>query len=186
MLIGGNQGNGLSPSWAVGRYYFCPNTNSLSTSATLGNSTLRALAFYVPNTVSITKIGAEITSAGEAGSKLRLGIYSDDGTGRPGSLLVDAGQIAGDSATVQEITLATPLSIGPGWYWAAGAVQSAPSSQPTVRIASILSAPTDVGTSIPSAGLGTYGWGATSISGAFPSTLTVTPVSTAPRIFVKT
>lgn len=186
MLVGNNGGNAISPNWASGRYYFCPNTNSLSTSAALGNGTLRAVPFYVPNPVSITKVGSEITVVGEAGSKLRLGIYTDDGTGRPGTLVVDAGQIAGDSATVQEITLGTPVALGPGWYWAAAAVQSAPTTQPTVRIASIMTAPTDVGTAIPTAGLGTYGWGSTGITGAFPATLTVTPVSTAARIFVKT
>jgi hypothetical protein len=176
-----------APGWASGRYYMCPNTNSLSTSAALGNNTLRAVPFYVPNAVSVAKVGSEITIVGEAGSKLRLGIYADDGTGRPGALVVDAGQIAGDSATVQEITLGTPVPLGPGWYWAAACVQSAPTTQPTVRLASIMTAPTDCGTTIPSAGLGTYGWGATSISGAFPSTLTPTSaISTAARIFVKT
>jgi len=185
--VGTQSNNPLAPGWASGRYYFCPNTNSVSTSAALGNGTLRAVPFYVPNTVTLTKIGSEITIVGEAGSKLRLGIYADDGAGRPSTLVVDAGQIAGDSATVQEITLGTPVMMGPGWYWAAAAVQSAPTTQPTVRLASIMTAPTDCGGTIPAAGQGTYGWGASSITGAFPATLTPTAgISTAARIFVKT
>lgn len=177
----------VSPGWTSGRYYFCPNTNSVSTSAALGNGTLRAVPFYVPNTIAITKVGSEITGAGDAGSKLRLGIYADDGTGRPSSLVVDAGQIAADSATVQEITLGTPVTLGPGWYWAAAAVQAVTVTQPTVRLASIMTAPTDCGGTIPAAGQGTYGWGANGITGAFPSTLTPTAgISTAARIFVKT
>jgi hypothetical protein len=45
---------------------------------------------------------------------------------------------------------------------------------------------TDAGVVIPTAGLAVNGWGATSISGAFPPTLTVTAISSAARIFVKT
>lgn len=179
-------GSPISPAWVAGRYYFCPNTNSLSTSGSLGNNVLRAVPFYVPNSVTLTKIGTEVTTIGEAGSKVRLGIYADDGTGRPGALVVDGGQINGDSATVQEVTLGTPVAVGPGWYWAAAAIQSAPATPPTLRVPSAMTAMTDVGTSIPSAGLGVNGWGATGISGAFPATLTVTAISSAARIFVKT
>jgi hypothetical protein len=179
-------GTPVSPGWASGRYYFCPNTNSLSTSGSLGNNVLRAVPFYVPNAVAITKIGAEVTVIGEVGSKVRLGVYTDDGLGRPGTLVFDGGQINGDSATVQEVTLGTPVPLGPGWYWAAGVVQSAPTTVPTLRVPSAMTAMTDAGAVIPTAGLAINGWGATSITGALPATLTVTAISSAPRIFVKT
>jgi len=84
--------------------------------------------------ITITRIGAEINAAGQAGSLLRLGIYNDS-NGIPGSLLLDAGTIAGDSAmSVQEITISQALS--PGVYWFAAVVQAAASTQPTVYVVS--------------------------------------------------
>lgn len=175
------------PKWASGRYYYLPNTGSISTSAAQGVGTMRMLPFYVPSRVTITKLGAEVTVIGDAGSKVRLGIYADDGTMRPGSLLLDAGTIAGDSATVQEIT-SLSLPLGPGLYWTAAAVQVVTVTQPTVRTATAVAWPNiDIGTSIPGAGTSTIGFFQTSVTGAFPSPCTPAagPVS-APRMFCKT
>jgi len=66
--------------------------------------------------VTLDRIGIEITIAGTAASLVRLGIYSDSGNVYPNSLLLDAGTIAGDSATVQSITINQTLSAGLYWF----------------------------------------------------------------------
>lgn len=180
---------GQSPfasAWQSGRYYFLPGFVSVTTSATLGVGTARAVPFWVPNRVTLTRLGAEITSAGEAGSKFRLGIYADDGTGRPGALVLDAGQINGDSATVQEITVSQVLR--PGSYFAVGVVQTVTTTQPMVRVVSPQGVVpnVDAGTSIPAAGAVPVGFSQSSVTGALPSAWTGTATSgSVPRIFCK-
>lgn len=185
MKIGADAANLVAPAWAAGRYYALPEGATLSTSAGLGVGTMRALPFYVPNQITITRLGSEISAVGEAGSKLRLGIYADDGTGRPGSLLLDAGTINGDSATVQEIA-GLSLSLGPGWYWAVGCVQVVTTTQPTVR--SVTAHPNPVYfASIPTAAGTAVGFVQNGVTGAFPATFTVgSTTATTVRIFART
>lgn len=174
-------------AFASGTYLFpIIPTNTAATA----NDTLRLTAWYCPQPLTITRIGAEISSAGVAGSKLRIGIYSDSGAGVPGNLLLDAGQINGDSATVQEITLGASQIIPRGWVWLGGAIQSAPTSPPQWRTVSI---PQMVGgmllgrgTSIPSSGSSGSVYSYSGISGALPSTLSSPSTgSDAPRLFFK-
>lgn len=177
----------IAPPWVSGRYYFCPNTTSTTTGVATNNR-LRAVPFFVPGPVTISRIGAEVTAIGEAGSKVRLGIYADNGTGMPGQLVVDAGQIAGDSATVQELTVSA--AIGPGWYWAAGACQSAPTTPPTCRVTGNASYGVLIAyaTSVPGTNAAATGLYVDSVSGALPTTFSAGfPFASgnAFRIFVK-
>ena len=138
--------------------------------------------------MTIDRNGAEVNSAGEAGSKFRLGVYADDGTCFPGALLLDAGQIAGDSATVQGLTVS--LSLSPGLYWVGGAVQTVTTTQPTMRIVGswATSVPLVLGTSAPSAGTFAVGFQQSSVTGALPSTFTtaITGTTSLPRVHIRT
>ena len=119
---------------ASGNYYFLGQCTNVGTSNTLGNTSCRSIPVYFTNNVTLSRIGAEITSAGNAGSLLRLGIYNDNGSGYPGSLLIDAGTIDGTSVAVQEITISQAVTAG--LYWLCATVQGAATTQPTVRTAS--------------------------------------------------
>jgi hypothetical protein len=110
-------------------------SNNASTSASLGNGTLRVAPLYIPNACTLAAIAAEVTGAGSTGSVVRLGIYNDNGSGFPGSLLLDAGTINGTSATVQSISISQAL--GPGLYWIGGVLQGAPVTDPTLRTCNV-------------------------------------------------
>jgi hypothetical protein len=168
-----------------GRYYFAPNFTASATLASMGTGTLHVLPWSVPNTVTLSRIGAEVTIIGDVGSKVRLGIYNDDGTGRPGTLLLDAGTIAGDSATVQEIVISQLVPTG--LYWIGGAVQIVTVTQPTCRVsASGPIFPVDVGTVIPTAGLQSPGYQVTGVAGALPTPFGApSTTSNGFRVFVK-
>lgn len=191
MQIGGlgvqDSGLAVSQRWAVGRYYFVPPSLTITTSNALQNGTIRLVPFMIPHQITITKIGSEITGAGEAGSVLRLGVYSDN-DGRPGALLVDAGTIDGTSTTVQEVTLAAPLTLGPAWYWAASVVQLAPTTQPTVRVANLAYGPSIDCRVQPVANYVNAGFSSAGFSsGSLPGTITVTGgTTTIARMFIKT
>ena len=159
--------------------------NQLTTLAGAGIGTLRLYQILVPSAISINRIGAEVTAAGEAGSKVRLVIYADDGAGSPGALLLDAGTIAGDSATVQELTVNQALS--PGLYWVGAVIQDVAATQPTMRAISAPPLPLQAWTAaIPAANQVAVGVSKTGVTGAAPSALASLGGSgSAVRIFFK-
>lgn len=175
----------------AGSYYQTTPHATTTTNGALGVGTGRFSPWAVRRTISIVRLGAEVSTAGEAGSLVRLGIYADDGTGYPGALVLDAGTIAGDSATVQEITVSTVLT--PGLYWVGAVVQNVVTTQPHLRaIAVDLSSEMPLTTSgaTPTTnwtpGVGFTGF---SMTGALPASWpTATPnvTSVAARLFVKT
>jgi hypothetical protein len=177
-------GSSITGSPIVAGNYMWPGVNSGSnTSSTLGVGTMRAHLWYLPHPVTLTRIGAEVSTVGEAGSKVRLGIYSDNGEFSPDALIVDAGVIAGDSATVQELTINQALN--PGHYWLTGTVQVVTTTQPTLRTGNVGQVPI-VSSTIPGAAQGNAGLAITGVTGALPGTFgTPTQSGTPPKIFVK-
>lgn len=169
-----------------GAYYFTSSPFAVSTSSTQGVGSLKLMPWIVPNACTLSRMGAEVTSAGEAGSLVRLGLYADNGAGLPGLLVLDAGTIAGDSNTVQEISITAPLQ--PGLYWAAAVVQNVSVTQPTMRICN---SPANIqniytGTSIPSSSLGVGCLTKSGVTGALPGSITSPATGGAgARTFVK-
>lgn len=171
---------------ATGQYLFTASAGVAGTNGALGNATLRVVPWVITRPIAIDRIGAEVTTIGEAGSKFRIGVFADTGSNYPGAVLLDAGQIAGDSATVQDLTVS--LGLAPGLYWVGGAVQSAPTTQPTMRVTSTWHPPVPIaaGSSAPSAGATMVGHSQSSVSGALGTfTATVANISAAPRIHVR-
>jgi hypothetical protein len=167
-------------------YFYTNSPNATSTNNALGNGTMRLSPWLVRRPISLARLGAEITTAGEAGSALRLVIYADNGSGFPGALVVDAGTINGASVGVQEVTVNVTLQ--PGLYWVGGAVQNAPTTQPGVRTIANLTPPVVIGLgqTLPSAAGTVVGY-AGAASGAAPSTFPIgNPGSGfAPRIIAR-
>jgi len=161
MLDGPWPGQPISPN-----SYVYLGTTGTSTSQIAAGS-LRAYAWYLPQPTSLSRIFAEVTTVGDGGSKVRLGIYADTGLGSPGELVLDAGTIAGDSATVQELTI--DLTLPRGLYWPAAVSQAVTTTAPTVRTVTP-AIPINVST-LPSAGESNGGWAhGNSVSGALPDT----------------
>jgi hypothetical protein len=160
----------------AGDYFFPVSQNDTATSNVLAVGTLRLTPFVVDQTIRIDRLGAEVSTVGEAGSKFRIGVYRDTGGGKPGALVVDAGQIAGDSATAQELTLSSTLVLDPGVYWIGGVVQSVTTTQPTLRTVNFQSSgpqiPIAYGSAIPSAGQVVTALTMTGVTGALPGTFT--------------
>lgn len=66
---------------------------------------------------TLDRIGVAVTTAAGAGGGgvVRLGIYSDDGTGRPGTLILDAGTVDATTTGVKEITISQAVTRGVYW-----------------------------------------------------------------------
>ena len=149
-----------------------------------GTGTLRAYPWYLPHPVTLTRLGCEVTGAGNAGSLVRLAIYADTGALQPGALLLDAGTIDGATVGVQEITINQTLPAGV--YWVGAVVQAVTTTQPTLRTTGqgpyALPVP---GT--PAAGLVAAGYThGVAVTGAAPAVFSPgSPVGVIPRIHVR-
>lgn len=164
--------------------YHTNSSQALSTSNGNGNGTLRVSRFDFDRAVTLDRIACEVTAAGEAGSLMRLGIYADS-NGVPGSLVLDAGTVAGDgTAGIREAT--ANLSLAAGSYWIGGAVQAAPTTQPTLRICAGVLPTTQNGT-LTTLSQTWGGYSQTGVSGALPATFSATPALavTVPRVAVR-
>lgn len=134
------QSFGLGWKHASGRYYGF-HTSSLSTGANLTNGQTRAAPYFFPEAVRLDRIGVEVTSAGESGSLVRLGIWAPNpSTGMPDALILDAGTVAGDGSTgFKEITISQ--IVGPGVVWFSDTSQLAPTTRPTLRTVGAITFP---------------------------------------------
>lgn len=182
----GSSGVAAAPAPLTGNYFY-PISSGSTTTNTMPNGFMYAVPFRVETAFTITRLGGDVTVIGDTGSKIRLGIYSDTGTYYPGTLLLDAGQIAGDSATRQEITISQALAVG--WYWFVAVGQSIATTAPTFRQANAWTPgrPLALGSTIPAANTLASCYFAGSVTGALPGTFssTVQISSRAPWLIAK-
>ena len=135
--------------------------------------------YYTPFLLNETKTFDRITTA--TGSTysgtgaIRLGIYNNDKTtGKPSTVLLDAGTVATTAAiTTYEITISQSLS--PGTYWLAFCVQTAP----TVSTNILFSNSSSIGYTVSTTGLTSNAgyWTETGVSGAFATAGTLASVT---------
>lgn len=175
------------PTLPSGTYFFPYSAYAQSTSNTLGNGTLRLAPAYMPSAVTVSRVAAEITALGDAGSTFRMGVYADTGAGIPGSLLLDAGTIpAGTVTGPAEVTLASNFTIPQGWVWIGGAVQGVTVTQPTVRCATAAPFGFLFQIAVLPTSTSACGYVMPSQTGALPSTFALSSTSgIVPRIFFK-
>lgn len=121
-------GLGLPPL-RTGIYLSSPCTVS---TGTYSNGVLYASPLWLATPRVLDRLAMEVTVVGAAGALYRLGLYSDDGVGRPNKLLADGGTVAADVGTgAKEVTI--NVTLGAGLYWMVAVLQGAPASAPTVR-----------------------------------------------------
>lgn len=140
--------------YASGRWYPI-NAGGISPSTSQGNGTLKAHPAVFRQHGTIAGLLAEWSTAGEAGSGLRLGVYANAG-GLPGALLLDAGAAStADANTVQEWEAALVVEANT-LYWFAAVVQGAATTQPGVYavVTTPWILPTTAGATPPTQGFG--------------------------------
>ncbi len=161
----------FTPGYVSNNYYLASSVTASSTSNALGNGAVRVNPWIVTAPITVIRLFAEFTVAGDAASVYRIGIWNHDpATGKPSSLVLDAGTIStGGTPGVYEITVSQALSAGV--YYLGGAVQGVTTTQPTMRInqTSVVPQYYPLGTSLPGAGLTVASWTLTAQTGAFGS-----------------
>lgn len=96
----------------INAWYGTPSSSAPATAAP-ANGEMRLAAFPLAMRTVFDQIALEVTGA-VAASTIRLLVYSDE-NGRPGNLLLNAGPVDGNSATVQAFNI--NLDLAPGLYW---------------------------------------------------------------------
>lgn len=94
----------------VGEYYnggWVGQTQSGSFDANV----LHGMPFLVARAMTVDRIAVDVKTAA-AGKKARLGIYQSNGSGAPGTLVLDAGEVALDTTGIKAITINQQLSKG--------------------------------------------------------------------------
>lgn len=166
----------LAGGYVAGNYYTTPAGSSQLRSYSANE--LRVVPYLVRSQTTFDRIAVELTTAGTTSTVFRLGIWNHNpATGQPGTLLLDAGTVAGTGATgAREATISQVLQ--PGWVWL-GAAGQVLTGSPVLRGVSggIPGSPVDVtaatGTSV---GL-INGLVYTGVSGAFASLASTSPAS---------
>jgi hypothetical protein len=153
-----------------GNYYIAGPPGNTATGQP-GATILRFMPFAIIDPTTITILGTEVVTAGDAGSVVRLGLYASDDNGQPSSLIIDAGTVPGDAINVADITLSSSLTLPPGFYYAGAVTQNVSVTDPTLRFIPTSSCilPIPLGTSKPTAGQSITGYRLTGITGALPA-----------------
>ena len=158
---------GTSPSVIRSGNWHSPGI-SFSTGA-FSAGAARAVPFIVGSAFTIQAVGIDLTVAGDVGSLIRLGIYSDS-SGYPGSLVVDFGTVAGDGSTGAKTITSLSQALTAGLYWFISVSQNWSTTSPTVRTITAINMTLPFGTSIPISSNAIVCWSAGGVTGALPST----------------
>jgi hypothetical protein len=134
-------------------------------SAVASLNVMVAAPFPVDRACTADRLSVRVTTGGTTGAVVRLGIYNDNGKGKPGSLLLDAGTVPSTGTGLQEITISQALS--PGLYWLAQVAQVA---QCTMQSSSGVTSGTKITTNPANLiQFGHSGFAQNSVSGALPN-----------------
>jgi len=148
------------------------------------NGAITAMPWYMPIGFSFQAVAINVSTAGAAGSLIRLGAYRDTGAVFPdfasgNGLLFDWGTVTSSATGVQTITTSGQLPTG--WCWLVAALQGDPASAPKVYgpgslilpingLGADTAAPTLGGTTSNSTGYKQLG-ATSNVTGAFPTTI---------------
>jgi hypothetical protein len=97
----------------AGRYYLFPLGDW--TTLTLSANFLHAVPFFTPVARTATRLAIQVTTA--VAGQARLGVYQDDGSVYPGSLIRDAGVVDTGTTGFREITALTISLLANVLYW---------------------------------------------------------------------
>jgi hypothetical protein len=154
-----------------------------TSTAVITQNDARTYPWIVTQPVILTRLGVDITSAGETGAVTRIALYYDDGSGRASTLLLDAGTVAADAIATPEITISQLVQ--PGVLWLTAVNQLCATTPPTLRTLSNAPIP-GMPNSTFAANQVIQGYSGSPVAGAFPATFPFVGAGAAIRVSVKT
>ncbi len=113
--------------WAAGKTF--------TSASTIGSGILGLFPMVLTRSIGFDRIGVYVTSAGSAGTAIRMGIYTSNTSGMPYQL-VSGSEVtqAGDSGSTTSSTGSTiSVSLTPGRYYVAAVTQVPSGTEPSVN-----------------------------------------------------
>jgi hypothetical protein len=181
---GTNQSGSINFTGSIfnaGRWY--PQIGAVGTALVLTINAATAIPLIVEQPHTFSAIGVDATAAGTGGT-LRMGIYADNGSAYPGTLIQDFGTVS--AASTGAITISGSNTLNPGLYWLVVVGQGG-SVQPTLNVPSASSPPTLALGILGAATAGnaslSVGYSLSGVSGGLPNPYTAgASLSTAPSL----
>lgn len=116
--VGLTRDQAISP--VAARYYGHRATfGGVAATLALVADTLYGVPFIPPADMVVNQIAVNITGAAGAGKLLRIGLYTGNKFGLPGSLLATSGAIAADATGIKTATINANLKAGQLYFFAA-------------------------------------------------------------------
>lgn len=132
IFTGGSGSNSGGNSKSLNDFYFNTKWKHPAIAGAKGGSTafggvIWIVPWYITKDVTVTDMGSYVYTS-IAGSNIRMGLYNDDGTGLPGTLIEDSGDMSGTVAGFKSFTFTTPVNLlaSNKLYWLAIETQNGP------------------------------------------------------------
>jgi len=100
-------------------YYYDTKNSAVDTGNSIlqNNGDLQFHPCHITSDITIQSLSINVSTAASATSTVvRLGIYADNGSGSPGSLVLDAGTVQINSTGIKTITVSQSLPKGIYWF----------------------------------------------------------------------
>jgi hypothetical protein len=173
-------------------YYYGPTGGRAAVAQAFGVMTAVPFMVSGPDPVLFQKIAYRVTSAGGTSAIVKNAIYADNGSGRPGALIIgnptvdfaglgyQTGAYEGPYANLSAADM--NLTLNPGLYWLASVSQGSTSPAPTLMCAqnNIRSSPGDALLSTATAAAPMIGWTQSGVTGNPPANWTGTGLTANP------
>lgn len=104
---------------AIGQYFTSPFFLNLSSHDLLNAPANNALWIPLASPITVDSISINVTTAGAAGSVITVGLYADDGTGRPSAAPLGSGMVSIPTSATGKITamLGAPIALDAPGVW---------------------------------------------------------------------
>lgn len=159
---------------------YAPLGTVVSKVGTLGRLEVSPLLVPYPTIFDRAQIDISLASATGV---VRLGMYADDGTGRPGALVADFGTVGCTTTGVKSISII--LTVPAGWYYVGAVNYTAVVSMQSYATA-MLGMPIGNGNTMESPSNIRNAWGIGGVKGPLPASMvSPAPFSDGPRVALR-
>jgi len=173
---------------ASGHWFAAPSQQN-SAAVALTNNQLRLIPWRNITPITVQAVAVGVSAIGDVASVIRLGVYLDDGTGKPGQLFMELGTCPTDTLVVTPAALANVL-LPSGLLHVGGAIQGAGVTPPTMFCNTQSDKPAvtmDISSGAnPTAAASASGYQMAGVAGALPQTfVSAGPINASTRLFFR-
>lgn len=151
----------------TGRFFVINSSASTNVIPTLNE--LRVYPWPVWRPLQLGALFVQVAVAGSGDSVVRLGVYGDDGTGLPSTLVQELGTVSGAAPGVFTLNVPMAIMLNTGLYWVAAVCQGTTAPTMVTVAGGALYNPQALFSGAAAFAPAFSGWRHTGVSGALPA-----------------